>query len=60
MENREKACCFTGHRNLGKAEIPFIHSQIDTAITSMLEENVTDFITGGAVGFDMMAAQAVI
>jgi len=52
-------CCFSGHRFLFKEETAYIENQLIVQIDSMIVHGVTDFIAGGAIGFDMMAANAV-
>lgn len=54
---REKTCCFTGHRELG---YDFDVSALRSAIADLIERGVTTFITGGALGFDTVAASEVI
>lgn len=59
MQQIEKTCCFSGHRIIAQASIPLIMVKLDLAITDMIKRGVTDFITGGAIGFDMLAAKAM-
>ncbi len=51
-----KICCFTGHRSLTYAESELAASRLKKLIPRLLEEGYTDFRTGGAVGFDALAA----
>lgn len=57
----EKAlsCCFTGHRDLGEREND-ISSILSDVLESLYDEGYRTFITGGALGFDTLAAKAVI
>ena len=53
-------CSFTGHRS-----IPYYHEQklsalLDRAIAYAYEEGCRNFYTGGAIGFDTMAARKLI
>ncbi len=55
-----KRVCFTGHRNIAKEEyIPLFRKLIDK-VEALAREGYTVFNTGGAIGFDTMAAQAVL
>ncbi len=60
VEMREKTCCFTGHRILPKAEIPTIKSKLKKAIIELINDGVIYFATGGALGFDTLAAQTIL
>ena len=53
-------CCFTGHRILPSNSVGSIVAQLDQAIDSLIADGVTDFISGGALGFDQMAASLVV
>lgn len=44
-------CCFAGHRNLPKDKLASIARNLDQAIESLVEKGVTEFISGGALGF---------
>lgn len=57
---REKTCCFTGHRQLSAAEREQLTPQLERAVRELIEEGVCFFGTGGAVGFDTLAAQTVL
>lgn len=54
-----KICCFTGHRHIiATPELNYkLHEAISFAIT---EENVQTFMSGMALGFDMLAAETVL
>ncbi len=55
------ACCFTGHREIPKNEINALSDALDFEIERHFTEyGVTEFISGGAIGFDLLAAEAVI
>lgn len=58
MENI--ACCFTGHRHLPADKIERILRNLDREIENLIAAGVTDFISGGAVGFDHMAASLIV
>lgn len=58
---RKNACCFTGHREI----LPEDREPLRAALLSEIqrlyaEKGVTEFYTGGARGFDTMAAEAVL
>ena len=55
-----KAVCFTGHREIPQGDIKNIKNKLDTLINRLTEEGYKDFYTGGAEGFDTLAALSVI
>ncbi len=55
-----KVCCFTGHRNIGKTKLDRVTGFVNEAILDAINSGVTEFITGGAVGFDTIAAEQVL
>lgn len=57
---KEKTCCFTGHRKIPQEEYNGIVERTHKAIIKLIEEGVEYFIAGGALGFDTLAAQAVL
>ena len=60
MRGRPMSCCFTGHRSLpSDAAVPLCHA-LDRHIAALLERGVTEFRTGGALGFDTLAAECII
>lgn len=60
MISDKKSCCFTGHRIIHKEHIERLMQNIPLTIKALAAEGVTDFICGGALGFDTLAAQLVI
>ena len=53
--------CFTGHRDLGSEETQRqLRNALDTQIKHLIEKGATTFLAGGALGFDTMAAEAVL
>ena len=57
---RESCCCFTGHRRIPDQEGLWLRRRLREEILSLAEEGVVTFLTGGALGFDTMAAQEVL
>ncbi len=58
--NEPKTCFFTGHRIISAANRSRLTELLFLEIENKIRENVTVFIAGGALGFDTMAAEAVI
>lgn len=66
--DRARALCFTGHRpealpergNEQKPGMRALKSALDAAILRALDEGFTTFLAGGARGFDLLAAEAVL
>ena len=56
---KENACCFTGHRTLPSNQIENIIIKLDLEIENLISKGVTNFISGGALGFDQIAASLV-
>lgn len=56
----ENTCCFTGHRTLPKSEIKLIDGKLEHVIKLLCSSGYEYFICGGALGFDMLAEEAVI
>lgn len=54
----EKNICFTGHRSV-KVTNELI-SQLNKTLTDLIENGATDFYAGGALGWDSIAAEAVL
>lgn len=54
-----KRCIFTGHRDLPPDPEPLRMALLDW-IARLAGEGYTDFLSGGAMGFDLLAAEAVI
>ncbi len=57
---KEKSCCFTGHRNLGRVDLHELQKLLEDRILKLLDRGITNFLAGGARGFDLLAAQAVL
>jgi uncharacterized phage-like protein YoqJ len=58
MENT--FCAFSGHRSLPRAAEEQLPRLLRQRIASLAEEGCTGFLCGGAVGFDTLAAEAVL
>ena len=53
-------CCFTGHRTVPVGEKAQIEGALLKAIAFLYTKGYRHFIAGGALGFDTMAANAVL
>lgn len=53
-------CCFTGHRHIDKNKTAALSVALDRCIAALFEEGFTEFRTGGARGFDTLAALRVL
>jgi uncharacterized phage-like protein YoqJ len=53
-------CCFSGHRRLPRDKIEQIIKRLDREIDGLISQGVTDFISGGALGFDQLAASLIV
>ena len=57
---RSKTVCFTGHRELPADDLPKISKRLEDALATLIEQGYRYFGAGGALGFDTLAAQAVL
>ncbi len=58
MENT--FCAFSGHRSLPRSAAEQLPRLLRQKIYSLAEEGFTGFLCGGALGFDTLAAEAVL
>ena len=59
--NISKACFFTGHRNIKSESKQLLVNRVHLLCTELIKNyNVTDFIAGGALGFDTLAELTVL
>ena len=56
----EKTVCFTGHREIAAADAEEVRSALDNEIERQILAGATVFRTGGALGFDTLAAISVL
>ena len=55
-----KICCFTGHRTIRAHARTALVSLLDTTLKRLYEQGFREFRTGGARGFDTLAALRVL
>lgn len=60
MSIRPKACFFTGHRIIETKRRREVEGWLREKILDKINDKVEIFITGGALGFDTMAAEQVL
>ena len=56
----ESSCCFTGHRKIDSAKLPALVERLYLEITYLTNHGIKNFYTGGALGFDTVAALTVL
>lgn len=56
----EKSCCFTGHRDIPEHLHGDVFTEVCAEIKRLYDIGVRRFIAGGAIGFDMICAKAVL
>lgn len=59
-QKREKTVCFTGHRSIPESDFVRLNKALLEQIQKQIELGAAVFRTGGAQGFDTMAALAVL
>lgn len=57
--NAIRSGCFTGHRKLTLSEMDFCKKQISQIVTDLVKKGCQTFYTGGALGFDTLAAECL-
>ena len=60
MDYKSQTCCFTGHRNIAPYTPDMVFEQTKAIVTLLVSKGFKYFGTGGALGFDTIAAQAVL
>ena len=60
MKDIKFICCFTGHRSIPKDKIEALHRELERVLDILIRSGVREFRTGGALGFDTLAALAVL
>ena len=53
-------CCFTGHRVIPLGKRAALADILDRRIAALFDVGFTEFRAGGALGFDMLAAERVL
>lgn len=54
------SCCFSGHRKLEPEVERWLRIRVGQGIDYLLKRGVTSYLAGGALGFDMLAAETVL
>lgn len=60
MMNRRQTCCFTGHRLIPAEQYEPLKERLTDTIKLLIDQGVLYYGAGGALGFDTLAAQAVL
>ena len=60
MNNKEKTCCFTGHRKIPAGQYEEIKKHLEFELTQLIHQNVCTFLVDGTLGFDIMKALTVL
>ena len=58
--NKSQSVAFTGHRNIIGNKRPELIVAVDNALIELYQSGYRNFINGMAMGFDLLAASAVI
>lgn len=56
----KKACCFTGHRRIAFSHLQVLKEKLKKEILTLIDSGITEFIAGGALGFDTLVATVVL
>lgn len=57
---KERTCCFTGHRKIPPLQSVEIAGRLKTELIKLIDQGYLYFGAGGALGFDTIAAKAVL
>jgi len=57
---KDQTCCFTGHRYIPASEHSALAQRLEAEIENLIHQGARYFAAGGAMGFDTMAAFAVL
>lgn len=57
---KQKTCCFTGHRDIPSEAYQSIFKKTEDMVESLIKKGYLYFGAGGALGFDTIAAFAVL
>lgn len=57
---KDLTVCFTGHRVIPREELPGLTARLDSVLEALYQRGFRDFISGAALGFDVLAAERVI
>jgi len=55
-----KICCFTGHRTIAPTTRTYLVALLNKTLEDLIADGFTEFRTGGARGFDTLAALSVL
>lgn len=58
--DKNTTCFFTGHRDIPQKRYAPIYDAVSDKLAQLYADGYRNFICGGAVGFDTLAAEAVI
>ena len=56
----DSAVCFSGHREIPEGEREALSARLEAALIRLIDGGFDCFYAGGAIGFDTMAAEAVL
>lgn len=57
---RNQTCCFTGHRKIPLDQLESVTQRLRDAVIASIEDGYLYFGTGGALGFDTLAAKTIL
>lgn len=57
---KKNTCCFFGHDRIRKNKTAEIIKRLEHEVEALMEQGVTTFISGGAPGFEQVAASHII
>ena len=56
----DRVCAFSGHRQIYRIHSESLPKKLDDVIDALIGAGITHFLSGGAYGFDLLAARCVL
>ncbi len=57
---RRNTCCFSGHRQIPSGQISSLQIHLEKTLRHLIDHGYIHFCSGGAKGFDLLAARTVL
>lgn len=57
---KDDTVCFSGHRKIPPEQVDALARRLRLTIINLIEDGYIYFLTGGALGFDTLAAQTIL
>ncbi len=58
--DKATTCSFTGHRKIDRKHLYLLEEKLPKALALLIDKGYRNFCSGGALGFDLLAAKTVL